>query len=64
MKSAIRTIVRRKLDAARRLRRPLHQARTQESTLQPLLDDPMELGSELVDLTTGELVFATRKRTR
>ncbi len=57
MKSALRTIVRRKLDAARRLRRPLHQPPARESTLQPLLDDPMEMGSELVDLTTGELVW-------
>ena len=44
------------MEAARRIRRPLASGGDARSSLQPLLDDPMEMGSELVDLATGELV--------
>ena len=57
MKTGYRTIVSRRVEAARRrIRRPMESGGDARSALQPILDDPMEMGSELVDLVTGELV--------
>lgn len=57
MKTRYRIIARRQLEAERRLRRPP----TADPALQSSLDDPMEMGSELIDLATGTLVDAPRK---
>lgn len=62
MKTGYRTILRRRVEAARRIRRPHQGAGDARSALQPLLDDPMEMGTELVDLATGELVYQKKNR--
>lgn len=55
MKTGYRTIVRRRVEAARRIRRPMRSTGDARSALQPLLEDPMEKGTELAELVTGEL---------
>ncbi|MCP4444581.1 MAG: hypothetical protein GY811_04450 [Myxococcales bacterium] len=64
MKTGYRTIVRRRVEASRRIRRPNHGTGDARSALQPLLDDPMEMGSELVNLVTGELVQVKKETIR
>ncbi len=64
MKTGYRTIVRRRVEAARRIRRASHGAGDARADVQPLLDDPMEMGTELVDLTTGEIVWQKKGRGR
>ncbi len=64
MKTGYRTIVRRRVEAARRIRRPMHSAGDARSAVQPLLDDPMEMGTELVDLATGEIVWQKKGHRR
>jgi len=55
MNTGYRTIVTRKTVANRRIWRPLQQRQAKNQPLEPLLDDPMEMGTELVDLATGKL---------
>jgi hypothetical protein len=64
VKSRYRRIVRRKLEADRRLRLPSgERARRRESQLEPRLDDPIEMCTEIIDVATGEL-RAQHKRGR
>lgn len=62
MKTGYRTIVRRRVEASRRIRRPVPHHDRARAALQPLLDDPMEMGSELVDLATGALSTSKKGR--
>jgi len=55
MKTTYRTLVRRRPQASRRLRRPLDHAQADAAVIEPLLDDPAEVGSELIALASDEL---------
>ena len=59
MKTRYRMIVRRKIEASKRLRLRFDR----HERLQPSLDDPMEMPSEVVDLATAELQpYPAKKR--
>lgn len=65
MKHRYRRLVRKKLEADR----PLHlrsneTSRRRETGLEPRLDDPIEMCSEMIDVATGELQPARKRGKR
>ena len=60
MKTRYRVIARRKIEGNRLLR--LRPGRNR--ALEPRLDDPIEMPSEMIDIATGELVTPNKKDSR